>query len=98
MHKLHKGTAHIIMIRWILNDIICNVVARLHAKMDKDSISLKQERQTMRHIKRLTITKHTPGAAMGTGDILLLVGTILTGVGSVLMGISPFFGGKGGSR
>ena len=52
----------------------------------------------MRHIKRLTVTKHTPGAAMGTGDILLLVGTILTGVGSVLMGISPFFGGKGGSR
>jgi len=49
----------------------------------------------MKHTKRLTVMKRLPESAMGTGDILLLIGTILTGVGSVLMGISPFFGSKG---
>ncbi len=52
----------------------------------------------MKHVKRLTVVKCAPETAMGTGDIILLVGTIMTGVGSVLMAISPFFGGKGGSR
>ncbi len=52
----------------------------------------------MKHLKRVTAFHSSPKPAMGTGDILMLVGTILTGVGSVLMGISPFFGGKGGSK
>jgi hypothetical protein len=49
----------------------------------------------MKHLKQVTAANRIPKAAMGVGDILLLVGTIMTGVGSVLMGISPFFGDKG---
>ena len=44
----------------------------------------------MKHLKKVT----TPKAAMGTGDLIMLIGTIMTGIGSVLMGISPFFGSK----
>lgn len=49
----------------------------------------------MKHMKQITVANRIPKAAMGAGDILLLVGTVMTGVGSVLMGISPFFGDKG---
>ncbi len=49
----------------------------------------------MKHLKQITVVRNVPKTAMGIGDILLLIGTIMTGVGSVLMGISPFFGDKG---
>ncbi len=49
----------------------------------------------MKHIKKVSTRTNSPQAAMGTGDLLMLIGTIMTGIGSVLMGISPFFGSKG---
>jgi len=48
----------------------------------------------MKHIKNVTALTKTPQSAMGTGDLIMLIGTIMTGIGSVLMGISPFFGSK----
>lgn len=48
----------------------------------------------MKHLKKMTVINNEPKTAMGTGDLIMLIGTILTGVGSVLMGISPFFGSK----
>lgn len=48
----------------------------------------------MKHIKKVSTLTNSPQPAIGTGDLLMLIGTILTGIGSVLMGISPFFGSK----
>ena len=49
----------------------------------------------MKHLKQLTSVDNVPKAAMGAGDVLMIIGTILASTGSVLMGISPFFGAKG---